>query len=81
MKNPNLKSKEDLEKEWAALSESERNIIKHLSVSLQKFYKDKKHVTIPNLETLIGVQETLSIFIKNYNKRVITLLKQGNQLD
>ena len=41
MKNPNYKSKEQLEKEWAELSEPERNTIKQLSVDLLKFYKDK----------------------------------------
>ena len=81
MKNPNLKSKEDLAKEWAELSEPERLIIKQLSVDLLKFYKTKKHISITNLDTLIGIQDTLSIFLKNYNKRVISLIKQGNQID
>jgi hypothetical protein len=77
--NPHYKSKEQLEKEWAELSE--RNVIKQLSADLLKFYKDKKHVSISNLDTLIGMQDTLGIFIKNYNKRVISLIKQGNQID
>jgi hypothetical protein len=81
MNNPNYKSKEQLEKEWAELSEPERVTIKQLSTDLQKFYKDKKHISIANLDTLIGFQDTLNIFIKNYSKRVISLLKQGNQLD
>lgn len=81
MNNPNYKSKEQLEKEWAELSEPERVTIKQLATDLQKFYKDKKHVSISNLDTLIGFQDTLTIFIKNYSKRVISLLKQGNQLD
>jgi hypothetical protein len=81
MKNPNLKSKEDLAIEWAELSEPERLIIKQLSVDLLKFYKTKKHIAISNLDTLIGIQDTLSIFLKNYNKRVISLIKQGNQID
>ena len=79
--NANYKSKEQLEKEWAELSEPERNVIKQLSADLLKFYKDKKHVSISNLDTLIGIQDTLGIFIKNYNKRVISLIKQGNQID
>jgi len=49
MKNPDYKSKEQLDKEWAELSEPERNV-------------------------------TLTIFVKGYSKRVITLLKQGNKL-
>ena len=79
--NPNYKSKEQLEKEWAELSEPERNTIKQISADLLKFYKDKKHVSISNLDTLIGVHDTLSIFIKTYTKRVISLIKQGNQID
>lgn len=39
MKNPDYKSKEQLEKEWAELSEPERNIIKQLSVDLLRFHK------------------------------------------
>ena len=81
MKNPNYKSKEQLEKEWAELSEPERNTIKQLSVDLLKFHKDKKHISISNLDTLIGIQDTISIFIKGYSKRVISLIKQGNQID
>lgn len=80
MKNPDYKSKEQLEKQWAELSEPERNIIKKLGVELQLFYKNKKHVSLDNLDTLNGYMDTLTIFIKSYSKRVITLLKQGNKL-
>ena len=80
MKNPDYKSKEQLEKQWAELSEPERNIIKQLSVDLLRFHKKKKHVSLENLDTLNGYLDTLTIFIKSYSKRVITLLKQGNKL-
>ncbi|HHZ81961.1 MAG TPA: hypothetical protein EYN64_04475 [Flavobacteriales bacterium] len=80
MKNPDYKSKEQLEKEWAELSEPERNIIKQLSVDLLRFHKKKKHISLENLDTLNGYLDTLTIFIKSYSKRVITLLKQGNKL-
>jgi hypothetical protein len=80
MKNPDYKSKEQLEKQWAELSEPERNIIKQLSVDLLRFHKKKKHVSLDNLDTLNGYLDTLTIFIKSYSKRVITLLKQGNKL-
>lgn len=75
------KSKEQLEKEWAELSEPDRNIIKGLYSELEKFYKTKKHISIENLNTLNGILDTLYLFIQNYNKRIITLLKQGNQVD
>jgi len=80
MKNPDYKSKEQLEKQWAELSEPERNVVKQLSVDLLRFHKTKKHVSLENLDTLNGYLDTLTIFIKSYNKRVITLLKQGNKL-
>jgi len=80
MKNPDYKSKEQLEKEWAELSEPERNVIKKLGLDLQLFYKKKKHVSLENLDTLNGYLDTLHIFVKSYSKRVITLLKQGNKL-
>jgi hypothetical protein len=80
MKNPDYKSKEQLEKQWAELSEPERNIIKQLSVDLLRFHKKNKHVSLDNLDTLNGYLDTLTIFIKSYSKRVITLLKQGNKL-
>lgn len=75
------KSKEQLEKEWAELSEPDRNVIKELSAELDRFYRTKKHISIDNLNTLNGIVDTLHLFIQNYNKRVITLLKQGNQID
>jgi len=80
MKNPNYKSKEQLEKEWAELSEPERNVIKQLGLDIARFYKLKKHVSLDNLDTLNGYLDTLTIFVKGYSKRVITLLKQGNKL-
>jgi hypothetical protein len=80
MKNPDYKSKEQLEKQWAELSEPERNVIKKLGAELQLFYKNKKHVSLDNLDTLNGYLDTLHIFVKSYSKRVITLLKQGNKL-
>tara|TARA_Y100000310_G_C20247663_1_gene607593 strand:+ start:390 stop:635 length:246 start_codon:yes stop_codon:yes gene_type:complete len=81
MKNPNLKSKEQLEKEWAELSEPDRNIIKQLGADLARFHKNKKYITITNMDNLNGLLDTLTLFIKNYNKRIITLLKQGNKID
>ena len=42
--------------------------------------KKKKHISLENLDTLNGYLDTLTIFIKSYSKRVITLLKQGNKL-
>ena len=81
MKNPDLKSKEQLEKEWAELSDPDRNIIKQLGADLTRFHKNKKHITITNMDNLNGLLDTLTIFIKNYNKRIITLLKQGNKID
>ena len=80
MKNPDYKSKEQLEKEWAELSESERNVVKQLGVDISRFYNKKKHISLENLDTLNGYLDTLTIFVKGYNKRVITLLKQGNKL-
>jgi len=81
MKNPNLKSKEDLKLEFAELSESEKNIIKHLIGELTLFHKTKKHITLQGLSTLEGFMDTLSVFTRTYSKRVITLLKEGNKLD
>jgi len=80
MKNPDYKSKEQLEKEWAELSETERNVIKQLGLDITRFHKTKKHVSLKNLDTLNGYLDTLTIFVKSYSKRVITLLKQGNKL-
>ena len=80
MKNPDYKSKEQLEKEWAELSEPERNVVKQLGTDLLRFHKTKKHVSIENLDTLTGYLDTLTIFVKGYSKRVISLLKQGNKL-
>jgi len=80
MKNPDYKSKEQLEKEWAELSEPERNVIKQLGLDVSRFYKNKKHISLDNLNTLNGYLDTLHIFVKSYSKRVITLLKQGNKL-
>ena len=80
MKNPDYKSKEQLDKEWAEISETERNVIKQLGTSILNFHKKKKHVSLENLDTLNGYLDTLSIFVKGYSKRVITLLKQGNKL-
>jgi len=80
MKNPDYKSKEQLEKEWAELSETERNVIKQLGLDITRFHKTKKHVSLKNLDTLNGYLDTLTIFVKSYSKRVINLLKQGNKL-
>jgi len=80
MKNPDYKSKEQLEKEWAELSETERNVVKQLGTDISIFYKNKKFISLANLDTLNGHLDTLTIFVKSYNKRVITLLKQGNKL-
>ena len=80
MKNPDYKSKEQLDKEWAELSETERNVIKQLGLDISRFHKTKKHISLENLDILNGYLDTLTIFIKSYNKRVITLLKQGNKL-
>ena len=80
MKNPEYKSKEQLEKEWAELSEPERNVVKQLGTDILRFHKKKKHISLENLDNLNGYLDTLTIFIKSYNKRVITLLKQGNKL-
>ena len=76
MKNPDYKSKEQLDKEWAELSEPERNVIKQLGTDITNFYKKKKHISLENLDILNGYLDTLTIFVKSYNKRVITLLKQ-----
>ena len=75
------KSKEQLDREWAELSETDRNVVKQLSSDLDKFYKNRKHISIESLSTLNGILDTLHLFVQNYNKRVITLLKQGNQID
>jgi len=80
MKNPDYKSKEQLEKEWAELSEPERNVVKQLGLDITRFHKTKKHVSLENLDTLNGYLDTLTIFVKSYSKRVIALLKQGNKL-
>ncbi len=80
MKNPDYKSKEQLDKEWAELSEPERNVVKQLGTDITNFYKNKKHISLDNLDTLNGYLDTLTIFVKGYSKRVITLLKQGNKL-
>ena len=80
MKNPDYKSKEQLEKEWAELSEPERNVVKQLGTDILNFHKKKKHVSLENLDALNGYLDTLTIFVKSYRKRVITLLKQGNKL-
>ena len=80
MKNPDYKSKEELDKQWAELSEPERNIVKQLGTDILRFHKKKKHLSLENLDTLNGYLDTLTIFVKSYNKRVITLLKQGNKL-
>ena len=80
MKNSDYKSKEQLEKQWAELSEPERNVVKQLGTDILNFYKKKKHISLDNLDTLNGYLDTLTIFVKGYSKRVITLLKQGNKL-
>ena len=80
MKNPDYKSKEQLEKEWAELSEPERNVVRQLGTDILRFHKKKKHISLENLDNLNGYLDTLTIFVKSYNKRVITLLKQGNKL-
>ena len=80
MKNPDYKSKEQLDKEWAELSEPERNVVKQLGTDILSFYKKKKHISLENLDSLNGYLDTLTIFVKSYSKRVITLLKQGNKL-
>ena len=80
MKNPDYKSKEQLEKEWAELSEPERNVVKQLGTDILSFYKNRKHISLENLDALNGYLDTLTIFVKSYSKRVITLLKQGNKL-
>jgi hypothetical protein len=80
MKNPDYKSKEELDKQWAELSEPERNVIKQLGTDILSFHKKKKHISLENLDSLNGYLDTLTIFVKSYSKRVITLLKQGNKL-
>ena len=80
MKNPDFKSKEQLEKAWAELSEPERNVIKQLGKDFLSFHKNRKHISLESLDTLQGHLDTLTIFLKSYSKRVITLLKQGNKL-
>lgn len=74
-------SKEDKEKAYAKLTLGELNSLKDIQKEIETFVVKHEDISIEGLHSLTSIQKSLDIIKDLYLIKVISLLKQGNELD